>query len=148
MKVGIEFDDSLDQVEVIIKASQLGPEIEKIQQVLGRLNRPSLVFYKGTSEFFLKLEDLLFFETDGNKTIGHTRDDAYEVKMKLYELEDCLPAYFCRVSKSTIANARAVYSLDKSFSGTSRISFHKTHKEVHVSRHYYHLLKEKLQEVR
>lgn len=56
--------------------------------------------------------------------IGHTRDDAYEVKMKLYELEDCLPAYFCRVSKSTIANARAVYSLDKSFSGTSRISFH------------------------
>ncbi len=64
--------------------------------------------------------------------------------MKLYELEDCLPAYFCRVSKSTIANARAVYSLDKSFSGTSRISFHKTHKEVHVSRHYYHLLKRKI----
>lgn len=52
MKVRIEFDDSLDQVEVIIRASQLGPEIEQIQQVLGRLNRPSLVFYKGTSEFF------------------------------------------------------------------------------------------------
>ena len=41
MKVRIEFDDSLDQVEVIIRASQLGPEIEQIQQVLGRLNRPS-----------------------------------------------------------------------------------------------------------
>lgn len=62
MKVRIEFDDSLDQVEVIIRASQLGPEIEQIQQVLGRLNRPSLVFYKGTSEFFLKLEDLLFLK--------------------------------------------------------------------------------------
>lgn len=148
MKVRIELDDGLEQVEVIIRSSQLGPEIERIQQALGQLSRPALVFYKGTSEFFLKLEDLLFFETDGSKIVCHTREDVYEMKMKLYELEDCLPAYFCRVSKSTIANVKAVYSLDKSFSGTSRIAFHKTHKEVHVSRHYYHLLKEKLQEVR
>lgn len=148
MKVRIELDDDLDHVEVIIRSSRLGSDIEQIQQVLGLLNKPSLVFYKGTSEFFLKLEDLLFFETDGNKIVGHTREDVYGIKLKLYELEECLPAYFCRVSKSTIVNAKAVYSLDKSFSGTSRIAFYKTHKEVHVSRHYYHLLKEKLQEVR
>ncbi|HEM5234639.1 TPA: LytTR family transcriptional regulator [Streptococcus suis] len=148
MKVRIEFDDILDQVEVVIRAGHLGPEVEAIQRALQQVSRPSLIFYKGTSEYFLKLEDLLFFETDGTKLMGHTRDDAYEVKMKLYELEDCLPAHFCRVSKSTIANSKAIYSLDKSFSGTSRISFYKTHKEVHVSRHYYHLLKEKLREVR
>ncbi|HEM4265194.1 TPA: LytTR family transcriptional regulator [Streptococcus suis] len=148
MKVRIEFDDSLDQVEVVIRTSQLGPEIEQIQQALQQVSRPSLVFYKGSSEYFLSLGDILFFETDGTKIFAHTADDAYEVKMKLYELEDCLPAHFCRVSKSTIANSKAIYSLDKSFSGTSRISFYKTHKEVHVSRHYYHLLKEKLREVR
>lgn len=148
MKVRIELDDDLDQVEVIIRSNRLGPEIERIQQALGQLNKPALVFYKGTSEYFLKLEELLFFETDGSKIVCHTRDDIYDIKLKLYELEDCLPAYFCRVSKSTIANAKAVYSLDKSFSGTSRLAFYKSHKEVHVSRHYYHLLKEKLQEVR
>ncbi|HFI0305193.1 LytTR family transcriptional regulator [Streptococcus suis] len=148
MKIKIELDDSLDQLEVIIRANQLGPGIERIQQALSQLQRPSLIFYKGSSEYFLKLEDLLFFETDGSKIYAHTRDDAYEMKLKLYELQDCLPAYFCRVSKSTIANAKAVYSLEKSFSGTSRIRFFQTHKEVHVSRHYYHLLKETLQEVR
>ncbi|MCH1645405.1 LytTR family DNA-binding domain-containing protein [Streptococcus suis] len=148
MKVRIEFDDSLDHVEVVIRTSQLGPEIEQIQQALQQVSRPSLVFYKGSSEYFLSLGDILFFETDGTKIFAHTGDDAYEVKMKLYELGEHLPIYFCRVSKSTIANARAVYSLDKSFSGTSRISFCQTHKEVHVSRHYYHLLKEKLREVR
>lgn len=148
MKVRIELDDSLEQVEVIIRSSQLGPELECIQQALQQVSRPSLVFYKGSSEYFLSLSDILFFETDGTKIFAHTGDDAYEVKMKLYELEDCLPAYFCRVSKSTIANSKAIYSLDKSFSGTSRISFYQTHKEVHVSRHYYHLLKEKLREVR
>ncbi|AUC92614.1 MULTISPECIES: LytTR family DNA-binding domain-containing protein [Streptococcus] len=148
MKVRIEFDDSLDQVEVVIRTSQLGPEIEQIQRALQQVSRPSLVFYKGSSEYFLSLGDILFFETDGTKIYAHTADDAYEVKMKLYELEEYLPIYFCRVSKSTIANSKAVYSLDKSFSGTSRISFYQTHKEVHVSRHYYHLLKEKLREVR
>ncbi|MFX3908161.1 LytTR family transcriptional regulator, partial [Streptococcus suis] len=53
MKVSIEFDDSLDQVEVVIRNSQLGPEIEQIQQALQQVSRPSLVFYKGSSEYFL-----------------------------------------------------------------------------------------------
>lgn len=148
MNIRIELDDRLDQVEVIIRTGQLGPEIEQMRQGLLKLSRPSLVFYKGSSEYFLKLEDLLFFETDGSKIGAHTRDQAYEVKLKLYELEECLPAYFCRVSKSTIVNVKAIYSLDKSFSGTSRIAFYDSHKEVHVSRHYYHLLKERLEEVR
>ncbi|HEM4251968.1 LytTR family DNA-binding domain-containing protein [Streptococcus suis] len=148
MKVRIEFDDNLDQVEVVIRAGQLGQEVEAIQRALQQVSRPSLVFYKGSSEYFLSVSEVLFFETDGTKIYAHTADDAYEVKMKLYELEEYLPIYFCRVAKSTIVNSKAVYSLDKSFSGTSRISFYQTHKEVHVSRHYYHLLKEKLQEMR
>ena len=62
------------------------------------------------------------------------RKMSYEVRLKLYELESILPRYFSRVSKSTIANIRQVYSVDKSFSGTGTISFYQTHKEVHVSR--------------
>ncbi len=104
MKIRIELDDSLDDVEVVIKAAQLGPDIEQIQQALAQASRPPLIFYKGTSEYFLLLSDLLFFETDGTKIFGHTRDKAYEVRLKLYELEDYLPASFCRVAKSTIVN--------------------------------------------
>ena len=35
--------------------------------------------------------------------------EAYEVRLKLYELESILPRYFSRVSKSTIANIRQIY---------------------------------------
>lgn len=42
MKVRIEFDDSLDQVEVVIRTSQLVPEIEQIQQALQQISRPRL----------------------------------------------------------------------------------------------------------
>lgn len=148
MRIRIELDDGLDDVELVIRASHLGPEVQAIQQALNQVNKPALVFYKGNSEYFLPLEELLFFETDGAKIFAHTKADAYEVKLKLYELEDYLPSYFCRISKSSIVNMRVIYSLEKSFSGTSTISFYDTVKQIHVSRHYYQLLKEKLRETR
>ena len=148
MKIRIELDDGLYEIEVVIRAGQLSAELEQIQQALSQVNRPQLVFYKGNSEYFLDLTDILFFETDGSRVFGHSRDNAYEVKFKLYELEDCLPPYFCRISKSSIVNTRSIYSLEKSFSGTSIIHFYDTVKQIHVSRHYYQLLKEKLRETR
>ena len=148
MKIRIELDDGLYEIEVIIRAGQLSAELEQIQQALSQVNRPQLVFYKGNREYFLDLTDILFFETDGSRVFGHSRDNAYEVKFKLYELEDCLPPYFCRISKSSIVNTRSIYSLEKSFSGTSIIHFYDTVKQIHVSRHYYQLLKEKLRETR
>ena len=148
MKIRIELDDGLYEIEVVIRAGQLSAELEQIQQALSQVNRPQLVFYKGNREYFLDLADILFFETDGSRVFGHSRDNAYEVKFKLYELEDCLPPYFCRISKSSIVNTRSIYSLEKSFSGTSIIHFYDTVKQIHVSRHYYQLLKEKLRETR
>ena len=148
MKIRIELDGELDDIEVVIRARQLSAELEQIQQALTQVSHPQLVFYKGNSEYFLDLSDILFFETDGARVFGHSRDNAYEVKLKLYELEDCLPLHFCRISKSSIVNTRSIYSLEKSFSGTSTLRFYDTVKQIHVSRHYYQLLKEKPRETR
>lgn len=148
MKYRIELDDQLSEVEVVIRAPHLTEQVASIQGALSQLNRPPLVFYKGTSEYFLEIDTILFFETDGTKIYAHSGDDAYEVKMKLYELEEHLPPRFCRVAKSTIVNTKSIYALEKSFSGTSTIQFYDTYKQVHVSRHYYQLLKERLRETR
>ena len=142
MNIRIELDQSLDETEMVIKVSRLDERIQRIQEALEETATPSILFYKESSEYFLDLADILFFETD------HARNDASEVKLKLYELEEILPRYFCRISKSTIANIKSIYALDKSFSGTSTVQFYNTHKQVHVSRHYYQLVKEKLSEVR
>ncbi len=148
MKIRIELDADLVETEVVIRAGQYNEEIARIQQALEQANTQPIAFYKDTSEYFVDLMNILFFETDGAKIFAHARDNAYEVKLKLYELEERLPAYFCRISKSTITNTKAIYALDKSFSGTSTIQFYDTHKQVHVSRHYYQILKEKLNEMR
>ena len=87
--------------------------VARISSSLEQANRQPIAFYKDTSEYFVDLKEYFIFETDATKIYAHSRDDAYEVKLKLYELEERLPAYFCRISKSTIANAKAIYALDK-----------------------------------
>ena len=148
MKVRIELDPQMDEPEMIIRAPRLTEDVACLQQLILEQNMTPLTFYKDRSEYFVDVSEILFFETDGEKIYGHTKEEAYEVRQKLYELEEILPIAFCRISKSTIVNAKQIYSIEKSFSGTSTVNFYQTHKQVHVSRHYYQLLKERLKEMR
>ena len=148
MKVRIELDPQMDEPEMIIRAPRLTEDVARLQQLILEQKMTPLTFYKDRSEYFVDVSEILFFETDGEKIYGHTREEAYEVRQKLYELEEILPIAFCRISKSTIVNTKQIYSIEKSFSGTSTIQFYDTHKQVHVSRHYYQILKEKLNETR
>lgn len=148
MKVRIELDPQMDEPELIIRAPRLTEDVARLQQLILEQKMTPLTFYKDRSEYFVDVSEILFFETDGEKIYGHTREEAYEVRQKLYELEEILPIAFCRISKSTIVNTKQIYSIEKSFSGTSTVNFYQTHKQVHVSRHYYQLLKERLKEMR
>lgn len=148
MKVRIELDPQMDEPEMIIRAPRLTEDVARLQQLILEQKMTPLTFYKDRSEYFVDVSEILFFETDGEKIYGHTREEAYEVRQKLYELEEILPITFCRISKSTIVNTKQIYSIEKSFSGTSTVNFYQTHKQVHVSRHYYQLLKERLKEMR
>ena len=94
---------------------------------------------------YISTEEVLFFETDEKGISAHTGNDRYEIRYKLYELEQMLPSYFMRVSKSTILNIREIFTIDRSLYSSSIVSFRDTHKQVFVSRHYYKTLTERLE---
>ncbi|MGL5348884.1 MAG: LytTR family DNA-binding domain-containing protein [Peptostreptococcaceae bacterium] len=150
MKIRIEIDEKIKEDEVIIKCSQLNDEINKIQNVLKEIlsQKTSMVFYKDNIEYFISLEEILFFETEGSFIFAHTIDNVYQVKYKLYELEEILPNNFMRVSKSTILNVDYIYSITRNLTASSIVEFQHTHKTVYVSRNYYKPLKFKLLEKR
>ena len=79
---------------------------------------------------------------------AHTGDEMYQVKYRLYELEEFLPGHFMRISKSTILNTNKVYSIQRNLTASSVVEFQNTHKQVFVSRYYYRPLKNKLEEKR
>ncbi|WP_026888981.1 LytTR family DNA-binding domain-containing protein [Clostridium beijerinckii] len=150
MKIRVELDNEIKENEVIIKCNELNEEVRNIQIMLGEMlsEKKHITFYKGETEYYLSLKEILFFETEESGICAHTINNIYNVKYKLYELEELLPGYFMRVSKSTILNTNHIYSITKSISSSSRVEFQNTHKQVYVSRYYYKPLKIKLLEKR
>ena len=150
MKIRIEVDNKINENEVIIKCSELSEEINNIQIMLDDMlsNKKRIAFYRDDIEYYLPLEEILFFQTEGNGICAYTIDNIYNVKYKLYELEEFLPGYFMRVSKSTILNTNHIYSIKHSITSASTVEFQNTHKQVYVSRYYYKPLKIKLLEKR
>ncbi len=146
LKIKIEIDEGLKTPEIIIRCPEVSPEVVKIQKMLSESAQGTsqIVFHKEDSEYFLPLDNILFFETDGGRIRAHTAEDEFEAKYKLYELEERLPFYFRRISKSTILNTRKVYSITKNLAGASKVEFQGTYKTVYCSRNYYKALKESL----
>lgn len=142
MKIRIDVDESNDE-EIIIKCKKITNEITSIQNLLK--NNKKIVFYKDNIEYYLELDNILFFETEGNMVNAHTIDNIFQTKYKLYELEKILTSNFMRVSKSAILNINHVYSINHSITSSSIVEFTNTHKKVYVSRLYYKILKEKLE---
>ena len=150
MKIKIEIDKSIAEDEIIIRTREMTEEILELENLLTSFLKKKLEikFFKDDTEYFLKFEDILFFQTEVNLVYGHTRDDAYLVKNKLYELEEILPIYFIRISKSTIVNLKEISSLKRNLGSVSTITFYDSHKINYVSRHYYKIFKEKLEEIK
>lgn len=150
MKIKIEIEESLEEDEVLIRCRELTEEVSAIQKAVSEVTGAvqKFTFYKGNTEYYLSLNEILFFETDEAGISAHTKTDAYQTKYKLYELEDVLPGFFMRVSKSTILNTNHIYSIDRNLTASSVVAFYDTHKQVYVSRYYYKPLISKLEEKR
>ena len=150
MKIKIEIDESLSEDEVLIRCRGLTEQVTKIQKAVSEVVNTSqkFVFYRGNTEYYLALDEILFFETDGDGINAHTRDNIYQTKYKLYELEDLLPGCFMRISKSSIVNTNHIYSISRNLTASSVVAFAGTHKQVYVSRYYYKPLVNKLEEKR
>lgn len=150
MKIRIEIDEKIEEDEVIIRCSKLSKEVRDIQMIIDNilLQKSQIIFYKNNVEYYISISEILFFETEEINISAHTIDNVYQVKYKLYELEEILPKNFIRVSKSTIVNIDYIYSIERNLTASSIVEFKDTHKKVYASRHYYKNLKNKLLEKR
>ncbi|MBK5253375.1 MAG: LytTR family transcriptional regulator [Peptostreptococcaceae bacterium] len=150
MKIKIEIDEKLNEEEVVIKCKEMDDDIVALQQSIAStvLRKEKFTVYKKDREYYIKIEDILFFETEGSRIKVHTKNDMYETDLKLYELEELLPGHFMRVSKSGIVNMNHIYSVSKNLTSSSVLEFYETNKQIYVSRHYYRPLKNKLEEMR
>lgn len=150
MKIRIEIDESLKEEEIIIRSPELNEKIRSIQEAVSEAadRERKMTFLKGETEYYLPISEILFFETGDGEIHAHTSSDMYRIKYRLYELEEMLPGFFMRVSKSTILNTKRIYAMNRSVTTSCVVHFQNTHKQVYVSRYYYKPLRNRLEEKR
>lgn len=149
MKLRIEVDGEGEE-EIIIRCRQIDDRIKILQDIISNSvdKNASLCLSLNNTDYYINRNDILFFETYDNKTTAHTDDKMYYTDYRLYELEQILPTNFIRISKSTVINLKKVSSINKNPVGASEVRFQNSPKKVYVSRMYYKLFKEKMEEER
>lgn len=150
MKVRIEIEEALEEDYVVIHCKRLNEPILQIQNVLADIGSgdKTILLHRDNKEYYLPLDRILFFETENKEVRVHTKTEIYDTEYKLYELEELLPGYFMRISKSTIVNLKQVYSISRNLTASSLVEFANCHKQVYVSRNYYKALVDRLAEKR
>lgn len=143
MKVTILDIGPDEEEEIILKCKSLDDDmvnfINRFKQGCGKLT-----VYKDGGMFFIEPDEVFYFESVDQKVFAYCESKVYQVKSKLYELQDELSGWkFVRVSKSVILNLNKIKCLTPAFSGRYEALL-KNGERVIISRQYVGTLKESL----
>ena len=142
MKVNFTIVRPADGEHADIYAAELTEQIRDAIDLLenGRGNLPCA---KDTQVILLKTDEIYYMESVDKRTYVYTKDECFETKYRLYELEDMTGAHFFRCAKAMIVNLRKIRSVKAQFNG--RMSAELLNGEqIVIARSYVKDLKRKL----
>ena len=143
-KVSIQqIEDNKDE-EIIIKCHEINDEVLSLMQKL-KDNTPKVDYITGTKGegiYSIKIKDIYYIEATENKTFIYLKDDFYESKLKLYEIEELVKKYqFFRSSKSIVLNYSKIDFVTPAFNGRFEAKLLNGEKII-ISRQYVKVLKD------
>ncbi len=149
MKLRTVISDSGED-EVVISCRERTDNVVFLEDLIKNAigHNDSLLLSSGETQYFIPIKEIVFCESFEGRTVCHTKDKVLNSAYKLFELEKILSPVFCRASKSTLINCREVYSVRKNLAGPSEISFRSTPKKAYLSRSYYKMFMERMNETR
>ena len=149
MKLKIEIDPSQPE-ELILRAPEVNDTVRRVQRAIDAAlsGVGEISVRKGGEECFMPYGEFIYFEADGNRTIAHTPRDSFICTARLVELAELLPRCFVRASKSCLVNTGAIRSINRSPTGISEAAFNGSEKKIYISRMYYKVVREVIEETR
>lgn len=136
MKVSIRKILKKEEEQVIIECVEITPEIKDIHSYVQTKGTglSGVTFDKRIERFYL--QDVYYFEALDEKVFAYTKQQVYEIKMRLYETEQLYGAYhFVRCSKSVVLNLMQLECISPALNG--RFFAHmKNGEKLMISRQY------------
>ena len=94
-----------------------------------------LSVYDGKEKYQMICIHIFYIESENDKVFVYTSNRKFQCKKKLYELENELPDYFSRISKSAILNLRKVEHYSPQLNGVMKAVLN-NQQVVYISRKY------------
>ena len=137
MKVTIQQPPPGAEEEIIVLFHKIDPELHHLlKSIEGLTKRPNMLVAKMENELHrVSPADIFYIESVDKKTFIYCKQNVYESKQKLYELEELAIKDFLRISKSVIVNVNKIKSIIPSFSRSAEAVL-TNNERVAISRRY------------
>lgn len=124
MKIDIELRPDSKETRVVIYTPEITDEVQEIINNLKRTEKKRIIGNKDERIYILSLDDIFCFYSQNGKIFAQTENTSYEVREKLYRLEeDLIGTSFIRISKFAIANVDKIKNLELLFNGNMCLNF-------------------------
>lgn len=147
MKVGINIDRSVEEMEVLITAHEQTRTVNALYEHIVEFDKKSLetlTAYKDDIVKIVNVTDVFRIYTGNQKVYIQTHQGEYAIRHRLYELETVLDKkQFLRISNSEIVNVKKIRDIDLSIIGRICICF-TDNTQTYVSRRYIPKIKKSL----
>ena len=143
MKIEIQLDEQIQEMEIKIRCRQLTAEVEQLLAALRMMNH-QLTGKKDGELHLIDLAAVIYIESVDRHTFVYTADAVYETQLRLYELEQRLEdAGFFRVSRSCLIHLQKIRSLRTELDRKLRVTM-SNGEQIIASRQYADELKKRL----
>lgn len=142
MKVDFKIVSLPEQEGAIIRALSKTDDLQAAIDILEH-GISNIVVSKDDNKYFCKMEQIYYVESVDKKTFIYTKDECYQTKKRLYELEEALNANFLRCSKSMIVNIRKIKTVKSDLNGRMHAQL-LNDETIVISRNYVRDLKKRL----
>jgi DNA-binding LytR/AlgR family response regulator len=143
MKIIIEEPDPGEEDRITIRCRDMNENLWKIISEL-KMGQKKIAGIKDGNITMIDPANVFYFEGVDNKVFLYCKQNVYETKRKLYEIEEeYRDTDFFRASKSVILNVSKIKSISPAYSGRFEALLYNGEKVV-ISRQYVPELKNKL----
>lgn len=118
--------------------------LKMIRRLKDGVSKDTMAVYADESILMVPIRDILYFDATDNHVFAYTKDNCYETRKKLFEIEELLAnSSFLRISKNAIVNIKSIDHISPEFNGRLIASL-KNGEDIIISRGYVPELKRKL----
>jgi len=135
-----------DREGVILEYVEFTKEFREIKDYVLQKGESIIAYAEGNEAVSIRIEDILYFEAVDELVFAYLENQLYEVKMRLYQVEDKLKSKnVLRASKSVLLNLDYIVSVRPALNGRLYAKM-ENGEDILISRKYAKQISERIME--